>query len=135
MRFFFDNNLSKRLARAIGELSATEGVDVVHLTEKFPDDTPDVDWIDTLAAEEDWVVISQERLIKNPLEKEALRRSGLTAFILVKGWSKYQHWDKAAQMVRWWPRIMEMAELVEGGAVFEVPWRVTGKGKFHPIKL
>lgn len=135
MRFFFDNNLPLRLARAVHELSFGEDVEVIHLRDKFPANTPDLVWIDALAAEGDWVVISQDRLIKNPLEKEALRTSGLIAFILVKGWSKYKYWEKAVQMVRWWPRIIEQAGMVTGGAVFEVPWRVTGKGKFQPIKL
>lgn len=135
MRFFFDNNLSQRLSRAIGELCAVDVVEVVHLKDRFPSNISDVEWIETLGREGDWTVVSQDRLTKNPLEKEALRLSGLTAFILVKGWNSHKHWDKAAQLVRWWPRIMEVNALVAAGAVFEVPWRVTGKGRFKPIKL
>ena len=133
MRFFFDNNLSWRLARAIGELSSACDVKVMHLRDKFPMNVTDVEWIGTLGKEGDWAIISQDRLVKNPLEKEALRLSVLTAFILKKSW--INHWDKAAQLVRWWPRIMEVNGLVEAGAVYEVPWRITGKGRFNPIKL
>ena len=135
MRYFFDNNLSIHLARAIAALCKPERIEVTHLRDKFPANISDVEWIDALASEQDWVVISQDRLTRNPLEKEALRRSGLIAFILVKGWSRHREWDIAAQLVRWWPRIMEAAEMVQGGAAFEVPWNVTGKGKFKQIRL
>ena len=83
----------------------------------------------------DWAVITQYRLMRNPLEKEAFRQSGLTAFVLTKVWASHRYWEKAAQVVRWWPRIMEQAGLVEGGAVFEVPWRFSGKGKFKALRL
>lgn len=135
MRFIFDNNLSIYLARAIAALCEPEGVVVSHIREKFPEGTPDVEWIYGLAVEKDWAVVTQDRLTRNPLEKEALRRSGLTAFILVRGWAHHKEWEKAAQLVRWWPRIMEQADLVRGGAAFQVPWRWTGKGRFQQIRL
>ncbi len=129
MRYFFDNNLSIHLAHALAALCKAESVEVIHLRDKFPAAISDIEWIGALAKEGDWVVISQDRLTRNPLEKEALRRSGLTAFILVKGWARHNGWEIAARPVRWWPRIMEGAELFEGGAAFEVPWIFSGKGK------
>jgi len=135
VKFFFDNNISIRLARAIGALCEADDVLVQHLKEKFLEDISDIDFINALAKEGDWVIISQDRLIKNPLEKEALRRSGLTAFILRKNWGNHEHWIKAAQLVRWWPIITSIAQHLTGGAVFEVPWRVSGKGKVVQIKL
>lgn len=137
MNFLLDNNLSPRLARALNELCAgePEEIEVVHLRDKFPPDIPDIDWINALAADKDWSVVTRDRIIKNPLEKEAFRQSGLTAFILVKTWKDHGHWELAAQMVRWWPRIMEQASLISGGAAFEVPWRISGKGQFTQLKI
>ena len=135
MRFFFDNNLSPYLAKALAALCESQDVAVEHLREKFPVATTDVEWIRRLADEGDWSVITQDRLIRNPLEKEAFRQSGLTAFVLTKTWAGHRYWEKAAQLVRWWPRIMEQAGLVEGGAAFEVPWRFSGKGKFKALRL
>lgn len=135
MRFFFDNNLSPHLAKALDALCAPEGVAVEHLRQKFPEDISDVEWIERLAKESEWAVITQDRLMRNRLEKEAFRRSGLTAFDLTKAWASHRYWEKAAQLVRWWPRIMEQAGLVEGGAAFEVPWRFSGKGKFKALRL
>ena len=97
--------------------------------------TPDVIWIGALATEGDWCIITQDRLTKKSLEKEALRQSGLIAFILAKGWSGLKEWDKAWHLVRWWPRILTQAALVKGGAAFQVPVRFSGKGKFTQIRL
>jgi hypothetical protein len=69
------------------------------------------------------------------MEKEALRRLGLAAFILKSGWSQLAHWDKAWRLVRWWPRIVEQANLVHGGAVFLVPVNFRGVGKFEQVRL
>ena len=135
MRFLFDNNLSPHLAKAIHVLSEPHGAEVQHIRDKFASNTPDHKWINALAAEGSWCIISQDRLTKNSLEKEALRRSGLTAFILAKGWIDHTEWEKAWHLMRWWPRIMEQADLVTGGAAFEVPFRFSGKGQFKQIKL
>lgn len=135
MKFLFDNNLSPRLSKAIGALCDPLGVDIQHIREKFSGNTPDVEWIGALATEGDWCIITQDRLTKKSLEKEALRRSGLIAFILAKGWSALKEWDKAWHLVRWWPRILEQAALVEGGAAFQVPVKFSGKGKFTQIRL
>ncbi len=135
MRFFFDNNLSPFLAKAIHELCRPHGATVLHLRDRYDAKTRDEIWIEQLGAEGGWSIVGQDRFLKNNLEKEALRQSGLVAFVLSKGWSDQKEWDKAWHLVRWWPRIMEQAALIEGGAVFEVPVRFSGKGKFRQILL
>ncbi|WP_028670280.1 DUF5615 family PIN-like protein [Saccharospirillum impatiens] len=134
MKFLLDNNLPPSLARALNELSSSEGHTVVHLTEKFSRDTPDIEWIGTLKTEGDWVIISQDQFKKSDLEKQAFRRSGLTVFCLAKHWSSVSYWEKAHQIVRWWPSIMAQSELLVGGAAFRVPWRYAAKGRFEQIK-
>jgi hypothetical protein len=137
VKFFFDNNLSPHLAHAIGELSKGESQPplVKHLKDKFSGNTPDHQWIDALAAEGDWVVISQDALMKNDLEREALRRSGLVVFALAAAWSSQTHWIKAQNLVKWWPAIMDHAMRYRGGAAIRVPWQFSGKGKVEQIQL
>lgn len=137
MKFLFDNNLSPHLAHAIGELSKFEEgpPEVIHLRDRFPAETPDVEWITALAAEGGWAVLSQDRFTKSTLEREALRRSGLIVFALAKVWTGQRHWEKAHNLVRWWPAILDQATRYQGGAAVRVPWRFSGKGRFEQIQL
>lgn len=134
MKFFFDNNLSPHLAKALDALSEPQGIRVLHLKEKFVANTPDHQWISTLASEGEWAILSHDRFAKNSLEKEALRKSGLVTFILAKGWASLDGWHKAHLLVRWWPVVLQQAELVNSGA-FIVPTKFSGKGKLDPVQI
>ncbi|WP_179403006.1 hypothetical protein [Burkholderia guangdongensis] len=134
MRFFVDNNLPPALAKALHALSEPWGHSVAHLKEMFSPNTIDSDWIDALSNEGGWSVITHDKLNKG-LEREALRRAGLIVFFLDKGWSNHQFWDKAHNLVRWWPRIIEQSEGIKGGAAFKVPYNFSGKGQFEQVTL
>src|SRR5262249_23273368 len=83
LKGFIGNNLSPSLARALNALLEPEGDRVIHLTDRFPPDTEDRAWIEALAAERGWVVISADRRIhRNRLERQAWRRSRLIVFFL-----------------------------------------------------
>lgn len=137
MKLLLDNNLPPALARALHELTIREWEDlhmVTHLRDRFPANTPDTEWIATLAQEDEWVVITHDRLNKG-LEREALKRAGLKVFFLDRSWKDHNFWDKAVQLARWWPRIVEQAEGISGGAAFQVPWNFRGKGQFGQVTL
>jgi hypothetical protein len=131
MRFFIDNNLPPALARALNELTFTDGHEVVHLRDRFSPSISDREWIDALAEEQNWIIVTQDRLKKGSLEKEALRNSKLTAFFLKSGWASVHYWEKTWKLVRWWPAIITQAERVEPGATFLVPLKFSGKGRFE----
>lgn len=107
---------------------------VVALRAKFPANTPDEKWIQALADEGDWVVITHDKF-KKGMEPEVLRRAGLIVFLLGKSWGHHKFWDKAYQLVRWWPAIVDLSERLEGGAAYEVPYRFSGKGKFKQLTI
>ncbi|MGN6319223.1 DUF5615 family PIN-like protein [Trinickia sp.] len=134
MKFLVDNNLPPALARALHALSEPDDHSVVHLREKFAPNTKDSDWIEALARESGWSVITHDKLNKG-LEREALRRAGLLVFFLDKGRSNHRFWGIAHNLVRWWPRIIEQSEGIKGGAAFKVPYNFTGKGQFEQVKL
>lgn len=136
MRALLDNNLPPALARALDHLSQREyQVPVFALRDKFDRDTPDVEWIHALDEEGGWIVISHDRFKKGSLEKEALRRAGLKVFVLAKQWNKHSFWDNSVSLIRWWPTIIRTAEVLEGGAAFDVPWKLTGQGKLRQANL
>jgi hypothetical protein len=136
VKFLCDANISPHLARALNFLSHPEGHVVVHLKEKFDQRTADIEWISSLADEGGWAVVTRDRAMsRHPVEQEVLRRSGLTVFMLAKAWGSQDHWNIAAALVRWWPKILEQAVLVEGGAAFEVPFGFSGKKRLKQIRL
>lgn len=124
MRFFVDNNLSERLARALNVLSEDLDVGVTHLSHKFKRKTDDIDWIEVLADEGDWTIVSQDRFTKsNGFEKEALRRHGFTVVSLKKGWSSQKAWEKASRLIRLWPEIVGLATGARAGTLIRVPYK------------
>jgi hypothetical protein len=128
LRFFLDNNLSYRLAEALDILSGAEGHSVAHVAKKFTASAKDVDWIHRLAEEGGWVIVSGDsRIRKRPREREIFFAARLTTFFLAPGWINARFWEQSQLLVRWWPRIIEQSALVEQGAVFEVPYRQTGR--------
>ena len=134
MRFFLDRNLSPHLATALAALCIPESIHVEHHNIRFGPTTPDVDWINKLAAESGWGVITQDRLIKNPPERQALKSTGLLVFILAKQWTHVAHLDKSAALVRWMPAIIVVATRVSSGT-FMVPYNLSGKGRMESVTL
>lgn len=135
MKFLLDNNLPPAIARALHELTRSDyNHSVEHLKDKFPANTPDTAWIEALAKEGDWVVITHDKFNKG-LEREVLRRAGLKVFMLDKSWGNHQFWEKAYQLVRWWPAIIDQSERLKDGAAYQVPWKFSGKGIMRQITL
>lgn len=135
MKAILDNNLSPRIAVALHALVEPEGHLVKHLTDRFPAATPDEAWIRALGTEGHWVIISGDvRIVRNRHEREAWRQSGLTVFFLARGWRNMRNLERAYRLIQWWPRIVEQAELIEGGAAFEIPIRARS-GRFRQLKV
>jgi hypothetical protein len=131
VKFFFDNCLSPYLARAINELDRKNSL--MHLRDRFDPATDDATWIEALAREGGWTIVAGDtRIQKNPVNREAWRRSGMTAFFFQKGFTKLLAWEQAWRAVRSWPYITQTAALIKPGAGFLVPH---GKslGKLEPI--
>jgi PIN like domain len=131
VNFFLDNCLSPRYAGSLHILSQRDGHRVIHLSEMFERDVTDPTWIRALAeSKDDWTIVSGDsRILRTPHLKAVWLASGLTAFFLDQGWMKVSYWDQVAALVRWWPKIIDQASLVERGAGFEVPFRSAGRFK------
>ena len=140
MKWLVDNNLPPALARALNELSANKfsGLEqIIALRDKFSPDTADITWMQTLGQEGDWFILSADQFRKHgDLERKALRQSGLIVFCLGKQWSSHHYWEHSANLLRWWPHIVDQAERLQGGAAFRVPWKLSGgKPKFEQISF
>ena len=134
MNFLFDANMPPgHWVAGIASLSHARfeenqvGV-VLTLSSKFRRNTPDVEWLEALGQERGkWTIISQDAFRKrNGAERELLRRHNLSVFVLQSSWASRPYWEKTAQFVHWWPRIVHQACTTERVAL-EVPWNTSGK--------
>jgi hypothetical protein len=122
LRFFIDNCISINLAEGIRVLAQVQEYEIVHLSEKFPADAPDLDWIPALSEEGDWVIVSGDpRISRSKAERAAWQESGLTAFFFSDGFPSKRYWKQAEILVHWWPLIVLKARQVPAGSGFLMP--------------
>ena len=101
----------------------------MHLTDKFSANTPDLDWLTALGQERNnrWTIISRDNFRKQKgAERQVQRQYGLSVFVLQKSWASKPYWEMTAQLVQWWPRIVEQACATDRAAM-EVPWSMSGR--------
>jgi hypothetical protein len=104
VKCLFDNNLSPKLARTLRYREGNDGIVVEHMKEKFSPDTPDIEWINKLAKEGDWFVITKDNQIrKRPNERKAWQESHIPVVFLPKSWMNYDFWGIAWRFVKYWP--------------------------------
>jgi len=134
LNFIFDANLPPSWASAIarlgsGRFESGQIGEIVHLTDKFSANTPDLDWLTALGQERNnrWTIISRDNFRKQKgAERQVQRQYGLSVFVLQKSWASKPYWEMTAQLVQWWPRIVEQACATDRAAM-EVPWRVSDR--------
>ncbi len=80
--FFIDRSLGSQF---VTEAVRSQGYDVLTHAERFAPDAPDAEWL-TEAGRKGWVVVSKDARIQyRDLERRALERAMVRAFILVSG--------------------------------------------------
>jgi len=96
--------------------------------------TPDSEWIAMLGAwESKPVVVSGDgRILKNRVERRALREANLTFVFLASGWMNLPWNDFAWKIVRSWPAIVDNVRHAREPTLFEVK---AGKGKVERLSL
>jgi len=108
MKCLFDNNLPPKLAVTLNYLEGDDGIVVEHIKEKFSSDTPDIEWINKLAKEGGWFVITKDNQIrKKPHERYAWQESHIPVVFLHKSWMNYDFWEIAWRFVKYWPNLKE----------------------------
>ena len=115
MTFFFDNNLSPRIAAGLREF----GEDVTHLIEEFAPEAADEVWLSVVGKREWFVVTRDERIRQRYLELELVRAYSVGMFML--GGKNRTAWQLIQQVVRHWPRIKELAAKKRRPFIFRVP--------------
>jgi len=120
MKFFLDNCLAIRHARALNEMVKPDH-SFTHLQEKFRADIKDEDWIRALGLEGDWIVISGDyRIGKSAHERQAWHESGLTAFFLSKGWTNIPPLQQHSKLTLILDDIIDHGKKAKPGTGFSV---------------
>jgi hypothetical protein len=128
LKFFFDNQLAPHLASSIDALTRADGHEATHLRAKFPQNTPDIDWIHALSKEGDWVLICGDmNITRVKAERTVWKNAGLIGFFLKKGWMSQTPWEQAWRLVKWWPSIVKQANIAAPGSTYLVQVNPTGK--------
>jgi len=108
MKCLFDNNMPPKLAKTLRFLEGDDGIIVEHLNEKFPPDTPDIEWIRKLAKEGGWFVITKDNQIrKRSNERKAWQESHIPVVFLSKSWMNHDFWEIAWKFIKHWPKLKE----------------------------
>ena len=126
MNYLIDENLPPSLSRAIAQLHQRDYPNerVASAREMGFAGVPDETWINDLAGRnEEWAVVTVDRLRK---QRDILKDSRLTWFILARGWSSLGYWNQAWKLVKVWPDIVRNAkELPESVFSVNVNGRIT----------
>ena len=140
MRVFFDNCTPPIFAHTLHALISPDHHTARHVRFMpeygFQHDTPDVDWIMRLAADQpaDWIVVTgDQRIRKNLAERTAWIRARLKAFVLASAYQKTPV-NQCAAIILWrWPEMESFISLAAPGSMFEMSInRSTG---FKPLAV
>jgi hypothetical protein len=123
VKVVIDENLPPALARGLNALFSGEH-DIIHIRDRFGTGAKDTHWIRELSAEGSWIVISGDRKIARVrAERVAFRSSNLVGFFLSRALTKAPLVKQAERILALWSTIEKQAQLVAGGAIFELPMR------------
>jgi hypothetical protein len=121
MKCLFDNNMPPKLAKTLNFLEGDDGMTVEHLKEKFPPDTPDIEWITKLSKEGKWFIITQDNQIrKRSPEKKAWKESHIPIIFLQKSWIRLNLWEMAWRLIKYWPELKENISLNRKNESFQL---------------
>lgn len=127
MKFFFDNTFSPVLIKFIAALAIEGHYEVKHLRDMFESSIKDHVWINGLAKDGDWVIITGDvRIAKNPVNKAALQESGLTIFYFPKGFTSMNNLEQSWRTIKVWPEIIKIAKKHPKGSSFKITgaWKI-----------
>lgn len=122
MNFFFDENLSPELTRAIGILHRKFPTDdvIFALRDLYPLGTDDDVWIPDLGQRGGlWTVVTKDQM-SQPQVWALVQASGFFWFFLDRRWGNLPYWIIAWRLVRAWPEIIRVMGLDYPGAASRI---------------
>lgn len=127
MNFFFDNNLSQHLAKAMDILEQKGRV--IHLQDEFKPDAKDEDWLEYVGKNRMILITRDEKIKRRAAELRALKNYKVGAFIL--SGQNPGIWQIIKQIINNWLKIKDLASDTKAPFIFKVPL----KGKIEQLQL
>lgn len=113
--FFFDNDISFRIVRALRELVPNH--ELLALRERFAVSEKDVHWIPE-AGKNGWIVISRDaNQRRRDAEHRALKENGVIALYIRQGSKPMDLYADAARIIKNWPKISEWGVSAKAGTL------------------
>ena len=127
MNFFFDANLSYRLAKAMEWLD--EDASVIYLGDQFPQNAADEDWLKYVGENELVLVTRDRRIRRRRAEFLALKKYNVGAFFLIG--KNLDKWQQIKQLIWAWEEMKRLAVTARRPFAFQV----RSKGKIQALSL
>lgn len=87
----------------------------------------DVPWLVSFSKDGGRVVISGDKKMRGNLhEQAALIQAGLVAVFFHPKWNGQDPFTRAANLLKWWPKVQEAIEKAKPGDMFEIPFDFHG---------
>lgn len=113
----------------LGEALTAVGALFIALTQHFPSNTPDEEWLREVG-KQGWILLTRdEKIRRRPNELRAFRDHGAIGFVLTAGNASAA--DTAALVTRVYPKLIHKAKTAKPPAMFSV----TLAGTISQIKL
>ncbi len=97
---------------------------IAHLDDdgRFSPTTPDVEWIRCIASDDPKPVLTtaDQRMRRDPIERHALARSGLTIIFLRAGFHHLTFHEQAVKLLTIWPKVVDGVRWVKNPTAFEI---------------
>ncbi|MDP0500943.1 MAG: hypothetical protein Q7P63_12685 [Verrucomicrobiota bacterium JB022] len=121
MKFFLDNNLPPRLAKALNELLLPND-SAQHLKDTFSASATDIEWLTQLDRTYCWVIITGDLHIqRRPHERLALQEAGHSVIFLGKSWARLDFWATASRLIHYMPEVLQLVRNQSGQILAELP--------------
>lgn len=114
MRFYFDENIAPRIARALAILTEAEPIEVYSTIDVFKRGAPDEEWIPKVGAK-NGIVITQDLNIHRTRQQRELYRKHGVGVVFFKPPKKhgYSYWEMLTHILSSWPDIVQTVEKAE----------------------
>jgi predicted nuclease of predicted toxin-antitoxin system len=127
MNFFFDNNLSEKLAQAMQLLDVDSTIE--HLRDNFRQNEPDEVWLKYVGEKGLILITRDQKIRKRRIELLVYKQHRVCAFILTG--KNLGRWREIKQLICAWEEIRSLAASEQRPFAFQVP----PKGKIKPLSL